>query len=352
MSEPVRVGVVGCGVIGNQHLTHAARLPELHVAAIAEPRDEPRAEAAEKYAPDQVYAEAAELIADPAVEVVVLALPTNLRHELGLQVLQAGKHLLTEKPAAMNARELRELIAARGDHIAGCCSCRLSHTAQTLAARRYLRETGLGELRRVHCRVQIPAPARRENPPPVWRQRFDRNGGGILVNWGPYDLDFLFTILDWQLRPRAVSARWWPAAPHLVEGRADPDSNAEAHVVAMVHCDGGEVLTYERAEFAAHAATASWELQGSEASLRLDLLAHQDAKVYLDSTDPQAGCTTTTLYEGSEDYQQHAVPLVDFADAIRSGTQPSSSLERSLIIQQVFDAVYESARTGQLVEIP
>ena len=55
-----------------------------------------------------------------------------------------------------------------------------------------------------------PAGLPPKNPPPAWRLRRDQNGGGILVNWGCYDLDYLFGLLDFRLTPRVALARTWP----------------------------------------------------------------------------------------------------------------------------------------------
>ena len=72
----------------------------------------------------KVYRAGADLVQDPDVEAVALAFPAGRRTELGLQALASGKHLLTEKPVAMNAGEVRRLIGAQGDLTAACCSSR------------------------------------------------------------------------------------------------------------------------------------------------------------------------------------------------------------------------------------
>jgi len=122
--NPVKLGVVGCGVIGPTHMAAAVSSPLLELVAVADLIDERAQAAASKYGAAKVYREGADLIADLDIEAVVLAFPAKGRTELGLLALANGKHLLTEKPVAMNAHEVKQLIAAQGDLKAACCSSR------------------------------------------------------------------------------------------------------------------------------------------------------------------------------------------------------------------------------------
>ncbi len=130
----VRVGVVGCGVIGPTHMQAAVNSPHIELVAVADLIDDRAKAAAEKFNVPRVYREGAELIQDPDIDLVVLAFPAAGRTELGLETLKAGKHLLTEKPVAMNADEVRQLMAAQGELLAGACCCRYRFTESARAA--------------------------------------------------------------------------------------------------------------------------------------------------------------------------------------------------------------------------
>ena len=157
---------------------------------------------AQKFNVPATYASAAALLNDPHVAAVVLALPTAGRTELALRALAAGKHVLIEKPVAMNAGEVRQLLAARGQRTVACCQSRLRHTPSAQAATAFIASGALGELRLVRCRANKPAGAAPPAPPPACRLNKALNGGGILVNWGCYDLDYLLGLTGWQLQPR------------------------------------------------------------------------------------------------------------------------------------------------------
>ncbi len=105
--QTVRLGVIGCGVIGPTHVQAASASPRIEMLAVADRIRERRERVAAEYAVPRTYAEGSELLADPDIDAVVLAVPAADRAELQFDALRLGKHLLLEKPVAMTA-------AARG----------------------------------------------------------------------------------------------------------------------------------------------------------------------------------------------------------------------------------------------
>jgi myo-inositol 2-dehydrogenase/D-chiro-inositol 1-dehydrogenase len=109
--EPVRFGLVGYGRFGAQHAKALAAVTDSHLAAIAA-RSEDTCAAAKTAHPDaDVYDDYRQLIARQDIQVVSVVVPTYLHFQIGKAVLEAGKHLLIEKPMAMNLDECRELNA-------------------------------------------------------------------------------------------------------------------------------------------------------------------------------------------------------------------------------------------------
>ena len=122
--KPVALGVIGCGVIGRHHLAAASQSPMIRVAAVADLIEEKGREMVEQYGIPKRYVDGIDLLEDPEIEAVVLAFPAVGRFPLAMKAFGKGIHVLTEKPVAMNAGEVRQMIAARGDLVAGCCSSR------------------------------------------------------------------------------------------------------------------------------------------------------------------------------------------------------------------------------------
>ncbi|MCC6579910.1 MAG: Gfo/Idh/MocA family oxidoreductase [Phycisphaeraceae bacterium] len=347
----VRVGLIGCGVIGRQHAAAAGRSECAEFAGVTDVRGEAAMEVARQHQAAKVYDSAAAMLADRNIDAVVLALPANLRCDLAVESLKAGKHVLLEKPVARNMAEVRRIQQAQGDRVVACCSCRFSGYASSRAAAQVVARGDLGRLRVVRFRGMGHDRGKPANNPPAWRVSHELNGGGIFVNWGCYDLDYIMGVTGWNLRPRLALAQCWGPAPHL-PGRVAPGSDAETHAIALVLCDDGIVLSMERCEFGSLTAQTEWQIVGDRGSLRLDMVNAEGRQMILDQnheTEPMKSSVIWSQPENNAD--QHLHPLQDFTRAIATGDKPLTSLDRAAVMQKITDAVYESARTGQAVAI-
>ena len=98
----IRLGVIGCGVMGPKHLQSAVELPDLvEPVAVADLIDERARDAAAKFNVPRIYHAGNDLIDDPDIDAIVLAFPARDRARLALRAFARGKHVLTEKPVAM-----------------------------------------------------------------------------------------------------------------------------------------------------------------------------------------------------------------------------------------------------------
>ena len=347
----VRVGIIGCGVMGGLHAAAIRKHPEASLAAVADIRKDMADALAQEYGAEKSYASAEALIADPTIQGVTLALPTTPRTGLALKALAAGKHVLLEKPVAMNCAELREMIAAKGDRIAGCCSSRMRHFPSAQRAAECVATGALGRVRSVHCRCIASRKAPPEKLPPSWRLKQEVNGGGILVNWGCYDLDYLLGILGWKLQPEQVLAKTWPI-PAVYQSYVPEGSTADTHVTALILCKGGESITFERAEYATSTPSSTWRIIGDAGSLHLDMGVSPDKRIVLDRANAASVIAPETIWEGEEDKDiMHAGVIHDFIDAVRDGRPCMTSLEQSMTLQQITDAIYLSVEKNAAVSI-
>jgi predicted dehydrogenase len=348
--ERVRLGVVGCGIMGNRHLKAASECPLIEIAATADViRDRAEASAAQFGAP-KAYTNARKLIADPNVDAVVFATVAAQRDRLVIAALKAGKHVLVEKPIAMNAGVVKRMIEARGDRVAACCSARHRSYESADLARDFIASGVLGELRVVHCRVHQPATGTPEKAPPPWRLNRSMNGGGILMNWGCYDLDYLLGITGWKLRPRVALAQTWPVPPRMVPNVA-PGSDAEPHFAALIRCEGGAVISFERGEYMPAHEQKAWQIVGTNGALNLVMTPWEAKAITHDDMSTQTGLSTQTIWQIDRPETMRKDMVIDFAEAVVHGREPLTTLEKALLIQKVTDAIYRSAKTGRAVRI-
>lgn len=189
-AAPVRVGVAGLGRSGwSIHCAYLAKAENFKLVAVADPVAERRREAVDVLGVARAYERPEELFADEEVELVVIATPSITHKELAVQALKAGKHVQVEKPMAMSAAEVDEMVAAakQSGRIVTCFQNRRADP--DFVEVKKLVESGL--LGRVFfIRIGTYSFNRRRD----W-QTLTRLGGGMLNNWGAHRIDQALILL-------------------------------------------------------------------------------------------------------------------------------------------------------------
>ncbi len=349
--EPVKLGIIGCGVIGTSHASQASKSPLVDLVAVADLIKERAEGNAEKFGAGTVYYNDTDLLNNDRIEAVVLAMPVWDRTPVAFKALEKGKHVIIEKPAAGNCADIEKMIDLRGDRVVACCSPRNAFTGHAEAAGKCVASGALGKIRSVRFRIVLSAPAEPSDSPPPWRQSMKLNGGGILVNWSCYDLDYMMQILDWQLIPRVVIAKWWPVAEKM-SAYVDPESDADSHYTAFILCDDDIVLTMERGEFTSATTDQAWEIIGTDGTLHLPMRPQKGkpTAVILDRFVPGEGVISEAIWQEGDGNPDDGV-LKNFVYAVREGRKIKTTLEQALVMQKITDAIYASNKTGQAISV-
>ncbi len=351
MSGKLRMGVIGCGVMGKRHCADIKNSELMELAAAADIRKEAAEEAGAEGGAEKIYTDANSLINDAGVEAVVIAMPTFARTELALKCFKAGKHVMLEKPVAMNSGEVERMMAECGELTVGCFSSRYRFTAPAEAASSFIAGGALGDIRLVRVRAVGADKGPPSKKPPEWRLKKSLNGGGILMNWGCYDLDYVLGITGWNLEPEVVLAQTWPISPEL-GSRAAPGSDAETHFCMFARCVGGSAVNFERGEFMPAEREFAWQVVGDNGTLNLQMRPAEEMKLVFYRGDSGGPVSPQTVWEGKEGGGTMSFrALEDFARAVSEKSPPRTGLGESLIIQKLTDAVYESAETGGAVRL-
>jgi predicted dehydrogenase len=177
MSEPVRWGILGAAKFAEEHMARAIHAAEnADFFALATSR-RPKAKPFEAFRPGlKVHDSYDALLADPEIEAVYIPLPNHLHVEWTKLALAAGKHVLTEKPIAMQADEIDDLISARDSSgLMATEAYMIVHHPQWQRARQLYRDGAIGQLRHVEG---IFAYDNSSDPGNV-RNRPETGGGGI-----------------------------------------------------------------------------------------------------------------------------------------------------------------------------
>ena len=209
MAEKVRVGLIGCGGMANQHVRYLAEIPEAEIVALCDPAEaslnrmyERCAEVAPQLKGVPVCASYEELLADPKVDAVQIHSPHTLHFRQAMDALAAGKHVLLEKPMVTSARDAHTLIGAwkKTDRV-----LMIAYQRHFMKEFRYARQViqgrGLGEVQYV---AALQAQGWLKGTTGTWRQTQELSGGGQINDSGSHLIDIILWVTG--LRAAEVSA--------------------------------------------------------------------------------------------------------------------------------------------------
>ncbi len=209
MTDQVRIGILGAARIAPSALVKPARkIPQAAVTAIAA-RNPQRAQAfADKYKIPRVFVSYADLIADPDVDAVYIPLPNGLHCEWTIKALEAGKHVLCEKPFAANAAEAEQMAAA-AERAGKVLMEAFHYRYHPLAARMQEIVTSgqLGKIQHIETWMCFPLPLFNNI-----RYNYDL-AGGALMDAGCYAVNMLRWLAGDE--PEVVSAQARLASPQV-----------------------------------------------------------------------------------------------------------------------------------------
>jgi predicted dehydrogenase len=180
----VSIGFIGAGTISDTYLTNLMSFPDVTVVRVSDIDTARAAAQAEKYGVPKAGT-VADLLSDPEVELVVNLTIPAAHVEVGLAALDAGKHVWSEKPLALDRQTGRKLLDRAGERgLRVACAPDTVLGAGLQTARRAIDEGRIGELRTALALFQTPGPESWHPAPEFLFQA----GGGPLLDIGPYYL--------------------------------------------------------------------------------------------------------------------------------------------------------------------
>ncbi len=194
MSNPTRIGIIGAGAIAmHGHIPGFKRHSDAQVVAVCDTNSERANALATSHGIPTVYTNWREIIADPNIDAVTVALPNALHAEVSIAALNAGKHVLCEKPLAMTVAQGEEMVATahrQGRVLAINMSNRPRGEVQYMRAK--VAEGRIGTISYASGRM-----IRRAGIPGFgsWFTRKELSGGGALLDIGVHMLDMVLYIL-------------------------------------------------------------------------------------------------------------------------------------------------------------
>ena len=310
----IGVGLVGTGFMCQAHVNAYRTLPYMAYPPPARPRLRGVASrsvanaqaAADRYGFETAHADWREMLANPAVDLIDDCGPNNIHAEVCIAALDAGKHVLCEKPMGRNAAESRRMLeAARrapGKHMV---AFNYRFVPAVRKARMLMEQGALGRIHHFRARYCQDWLADPEHPR-VWRLQQALSGSGVLGDLGSHIVDLARFLVG---EPTVVNAR----LKTFVSERPLPENPAERGpvdvddaFVALVEFDNGAIGTLEATRFAVGNRNANiFEINGSKGSLRFNLERLNELEVHWrpdPSSNSQAGFRSELITEPEDPF--------------------------------------------------
>jgi len=359
-SERLRVGVIGTSWWADlEHLPGLKARADVVVAALCGRNPERLAAMAAKHGVPGTFTDWREMVSRGGLDVLVIATPNALHHPQAMAAIDAGLHVVCEKPLAMNVAQAREM-AARADAAGRKTLTFFTHRAVGAAAhvKRLVGEGFLG--RPLHVSAEyFSASHLRRGKPLAWRMQRAESGTGVLGDIGSHLVD----LVRWWLGDFSrVAGQWQTLARERTGGAADADEDCS--FLAVLACGAQGVFqasklvpgrgNYQRVELSGSQGTLVYEAEpGLDATWEGRVLAgrpdaHGLAPVVL-PRDLAAGLDAPANQAGrNEAYRRLTDP---FFAAIRGGGPVSPDFHDGAAVQAVLDAVALSAEHGRWVDV-
>jgi predicted dehydrogenase len=390
-AKPLRVGMVGYAFMGAAHSQAWRTAPRFfdlplqpQLTAVAGRNASGVRAAADKLGWESAETDWRRLIERDDIDLIDICTPGNTHAEIAAAALEAGKHVLCEKPLANSVEEaermtvVAEAAAKRG--VFAMCGFSYRRTPALALAKRMVDEGRLGTIR--HVRAQyLQDWLSDENAPMTWRLDKSKSGSGSLGDIGAHSIDAAQWITGQQVTGVSALLETFvperPLAGDLVGLGGHGDAGQDAPRGAVTVDDaaifsarfedtrfdggaaaGGAVGVFEATRYALGRKNAMrLELNGTKASLAFDFEDMNVLSFYDAAESPDAGFRRIFVTEPEHPYVGNWWPtghglgyehgfthqVVDLVHALAQGTQPEPSFADALQVQRVLAAVEASA---------
>jgi predicted dehydrogenase len=325
----VNVGIVGCGMVGRRRAQHLAGARLVHCVD----SDLQRASAVASHSAGCTFgADWRQLLSHADIEAIVVATPHDVQAEIVRAAIDAGKHVLVEKPAARRASELEglhERALTRNVRVRVGFNHRYHRAFQQ--ARRLVDSGVLGAPMYVRARYGHGG---RPGYSSEWRAQPERSGGGELIDQGIHLIDL---------------ARWFLGEFVDVGGFAQTcfwDMPVEDNGFMLLRTAAKQVA-FLHASWTEWKNIFCWELMGRDGKLQIDGLggSYGVERLTFYRMLPRMGPPETTIWEYPMEDNSWTSEMEDFIEDVRTQREPSASLRDAIAALRIVGRVYaESGR--------
>lgn len=341
----IRVGVIGCGVQGRVHLDQYRQLEDVEIVAVCD-LDPARAEAtARDYGASRQATDYQALLAGDQLDLVSVCTMPDSHCRIVKTALQAGAHVICEKPMAMNAAEAADMIeVARAAQRLLTVGLNMRYMAAAGWLHRYVAEGGIGQPVHTHAWTY-------DTGVPWWGKHYVRalSGGGVIASTAVHVLDLALYVTDYPelVSVSATTARLFPGkrGSTAPEPAARAAYDVEDQAAALLRFADGSSLTlhaawcHDRIE-----GSTGFEIVGTSGAVAWPLRVTTERDGHpVDLTPPEIPATSWS--------DSVRLQLADVIRRIEADEPGLATPSQALTLQRVIDAIYASAAQGREVRL-
>ncbi|MBC2289949.1 Gfo/Idh/MocA family oxidoreductase [Listeria welshimeri] len=353
----LKVGIIGCGGIANgKHMPSLFKAEKAEMVAFCDIVLEKAEAAAKEFGAENasVYTNYMELLQDKSIDVIHVCTPNISHAEISIAAMEAGKHVMCEKPMAKTTAEAKSMIEA---------SERTGKKLTIGYQNRFRKDSDYlhqvcenGELGDIYY---AKAKAIRRRAVPTWGVFLDEEaqGGGPLIDIGTHALDLTLWMMD-NYKPKYVVGNSYHKLAKKENaanawGSWDPNKfTVEDSAFGFITMENGATIVLE-ASWALNTldvGEARTSLSGTEggADMEEGLRINGEAHSQMFEKKIQLEAGGVDFYDGTGD-DPALIEAEQWLEAILNDTDPVVKPEQALVVTQILEAIYESSKTGQPV---
>lgn len=337
-------GIVGLG-IGRAHMDAAAASGLSTLAAVCDIVPEKLEKAKKKYPYVHTYENFEEMLADPGVDIVSICLPSGMHADFAVRAMAAGKHVLIEKPIDTTEEAARRVIEARDKYGVRVGVVHQNRYNACMAPIKKAVDSGrLGRLILGNFAVKwFREQSYYENG---WHGTWNMDGGGSLMNQAIHTIDLMRWLMGEVTSVRSVMGIY----AHKIE--------TEDMTASVITFKNGAAATFVSTTCAYPGISTDIQLYGTGGTIEADADVLRTWKMR-DSADEEAEEEEMLRLYGAGNggacsadpalLVGHQAVIEDMADAVINGRDPFVPPEEAIKSVRIVEAIYKSARTGEVV---
>jgi myo-inositol 2-dehydrogenase/D-chiro-inositol 1-dehydrogenase len=343
---PVKVGIIGSQFEADIHAFSLRAVPEAaEVVAVASPTPGHAAALAKKYNIPRVFTDHKKMLAEKDIELVTIAAPNHLHARMTIDIANAGKHVVCEKPLCMTLEEADMMIeACRKKGVLLLYAEELFFTPKYVKAKEMADQGAFGRV------YMVKQSEKHFGPHAAWFWDVEKSGGGVFMDMGCHGIAFCYWFLG---RPKIKNV-YCQMGTYVHADKTKGEDNS----ICVIEFDNDAVGLIEDSWARRGGMEDRIEVYGEGGVTYADLHMGNALPTYSEYgygyAVEKAPTTKGWTYPVYEELWNYGFPqeMRHFARCVRGKEEPQATGEDGRLVQEVLYAGYQSAGTGRKVELP